>query len=334
MMLFSLILPVYKVEHYIGKCILSCLEQKGINSSEYEIILVDDGSPDHSIDVALDVVRKYPNYQVNVIHRENGGLSAARNTGLRVAKGKYVWFIDSDDWIASDSLSILKNIVEQEDAIDVVTFTHQIVFSDGFVSSEISKKSCQISGFDYLKNNNFLSVCCCLYSNDFLKNGNFLFKEGVYWEDSEFNLRVYGSLKKHFYLGRSLYFYLRREGSITSVSTTPKHLDSSLSNIDSVESYFADKDLAEDHRNVINRFLASYVIGVMSGIDLLSSKEERENIKKIMRKNRFRYYCFFNYSDLFMYKFVGKLILLLPSFSRYLIRKRMQIAIKRGNTKN
>lgn len=140
MMLFSLILPVYKVEHYIGKCILSCLEQKGINSSEYEIILVDDGSPDHSIDVALDVVRKYPNYQVNVIHRENGGLSAARNTGLRVAKGKYVWFIDSDDWIASDSLSILKNIVEQEDAIDVVTFTHQIVFSDGFVSSEISKK--------------------------------------------------------------------------------------------------------------------------------------------------------------------------------------------------
>ena len=303
MMLFSLILPVYKVEHYIGKCILSCLEQKGINSSEYEIILVDDGSPDHSIDVALDVVRKYPNYQVNVIHRENGGLSAARNTGLRVAKGKYVWFIDSDDWIASDSLSILKNIVEQEDAIDV-------------------------------KNNNFLSVCCCLYSNDFLKNGNFLFKEGVYWEDSEFNLRVYGSLKKHFYLGRSLYFYLRREGSITSVSTTPKHLYSSLSNIDSVESYFADKDLAKDHRNVINRFLASYVIGVMSGIDLLSSKEERENIKKIMRKNRFRYYYFFNYSDLFMYKFVGKLILLLPSFSRYLIRKRMQIAIKRGNTKN
>ena len=68
-MLFSLILPVYKVEHYIGKCILSCLEQKGINSSEYEIILVDDGSPDHSIDVALDVVRKYPNYQVNVIGR-------------------------------------------------------------------------------------------------------------------------------------------------------------------------------------------------------------------------------------------------------------------------
>ena len=92
--------------------------------------------------------------------------------------------------------------------------------------------------------------------------------------------------------------------------------------------------MAKDHRNVINRFLASYVIGVMSGIDLLSSKEERENIKKIMRKNRFRYYYFFNYSDLFMYKFVGKLILLLPSFSRYLIRKRMQIAIKRGNTKN
>ena len=141
-------------------------------------------------------------------------------------------------------------------------------------------------------------------------------------------------MKKHFYLGRSLYFYLRREDSITTVSTTPKHLYSSLSNIDSVESYFVDKDLVKDHRDVINRFLASYVIGVISGIDLLSNKEERENIKQIVRKNRFHYYYFFNHSDLFMYKCIGLLILLLPSFSRYLIRKGIQIAINRGNSKN
>ena len=106
-MLLSLILPVYNVEEYLGRCIESCLNQD-LPKSEYEIIVVIDGSPDNSIDVAKRYQKK--NKNIKIITRENGGLSAARNTGLQVASGDYVWFIDSDDAITENSL---KGIYEE-----------------------------------------------------------------------------------------------------------------------------------------------------------------------------------------------------------------------------
>lgn len=86
-MLFSLILPVYKVEKYIRRSLLSCLEQT-IEPSAYEIILVDDGSPDESMAVARATAEPFTRHEVRYVVRENGGLSAARNTGLEQARGK------------------------------------------------------------------------------------------------------------------------------------------------------------------------------------------------------------------------------------------------------
>ena len=106
-MLLSLILPTYNVEAYLGKCIEGCLNQN-LPKSEYEIIIVIDGSPDHSIDVARRYQRSNDN--IKIITRENGGLSAARNTGLKAANGEYVWFVDSDDSITENCL---KEIYEE-----------------------------------------------------------------------------------------------------------------------------------------------------------------------------------------------------------------------------
>ena len=97
MLKLSIIIPVYNVEPYIAKCLDSCLQQD-LPADEYEIIVVNDGSPDNSVVIVKDYMQRYLN--VRLVNRENGGLSAARNTGLAHANGYYVAFLDDDDeWV-------------------------------------------------------------------------------------------------------------------------------------------------------------------------------------------------------------------------------------------
>lgn len=105
-MKLSIIIPVYNVANYVGKCLDSCLEQN-VKMTDYEIIVVNDGSVDNS----LEVVNLYINRpNINVISQNNSGLSAARNAGMKIAKGEYIWFVDSDDWIES---GILEHILRE-----------------------------------------------------------------------------------------------------------------------------------------------------------------------------------------------------------------------------
>ena len=107
-MKLSIIVPLYNVEKYIEKCILSLVNQ---DFRDYEIIVVNDGSPDESANIVNELKIKYPN--VLLFHKENGGLSSARNFGLEKAKGEYVWFVDSDDWIEPDIISLLYKHVKE-----------------------------------------------------------------------------------------------------------------------------------------------------------------------------------------------------------------------------
>ena len=115
-MILSIIIPVYKVELYLEKCLYSCLNQD-IPREDYEIIVVNDGSPDKSLQIAERIAAIETN--IVVISQENGGLSVARNTGLLRAKGKYVWFVDSDDWIEPDMFEIMYQAIEEAEA-DIV----------------------------------------------------------------------------------------------------------------------------------------------------------------------------------------------------------------------
>ena len=107
----SIIVPVYKVEKYLKKCVDSILAQ---TFTDFELILVDDGSPDDSGKICEEYAEK--DARVRVLHKENGGLSSARNAGIEVAKGKYLGFIDSDDYIAEDMYELLYNTIIKEDA--------------------------------------------------------------------------------------------------------------------------------------------------------------------------------------------------------------------------
>lgn len=120
----SMIVPVYKVEAYLHECIDSVLNQ---TYADYELILVDDGSPDRCGEICEEYARK--DCRIRVIHKENGGLSSARNAGLDVARGKYIYFLDSDDTIAPQLLSA---VVEKMDmGMDMVVFQFCRQYADG-----------------------------------------------------------------------------------------------------------------------------------------------------------------------------------------------------------
>ena len=121
MPVFSIIVPVYKTEQYIEKCVTSILNQ---TYKDFELILIDDGSPDRCPQMC-DEYQKLDS-RVKVIHKKNGGVSSARNSGLKIAKGRYVWFVDSDDYIEPFSLQQLYEAQKEKEADLYVFNTQQI----------------------------------------------------------------------------------------------------------------------------------------------------------------------------------------------------------------
>lgn len=131
MPLFSIIVPIYKVEDYIEACIKSVLEQQ---FADYELILVDDGSPDGCGKICDDYAEQYP--QIQVVHRKNGGLSEARNSGIRAASGDYLIFLDGDDLLCESCLNALQQYFKMLDKEVDVVFARLSQFYDGRIILE------------------------------------------------------------------------------------------------------------------------------------------------------------------------------------------------------
>lgn len=192
-MLFSLIIPAYKVEAFIKKCLDSVKNQQEISQDDYEIIVVDDGSPDRSGEIAENELAQFNNS--TVIHQPNGGLSIARNNGLKQAQGKYVWFIDSDDWIAPNSLSILKKAIDEHSQPDVIMFKACRYYENGVVTPRhgkfpfIGKEA--VKGTDVFITSTWQTCAQFYLMNRTFLNDNLLeFMPGVYHEDNEFTPRM------------------------------------------------------------------------------------------------------------------------------------------------
>lgn len=219
MIKLSIIIPVYNVEQYLEKCLLSCLSQD-VTHDEYEIIVVNDGSPDGSLAIAECIAKRYTN--ITIISQNNGGLSAARNIGISVARGEYIWFVDSDDWIQENCLKELLNTL-YEDSLDALVINGIRVTNGDMKKFPPKEFSGYImSGVEYL--NKTLVNCAAvktIYRKDVLDKYNLRFMEGVYHEDAEFTPRAYFNIKK--IMVKNYYFYYNRLNpcSITQ-STNPK----------------------------------------------------------------------------------------------------------------
>lgn len=214
MLKLSIIIPVYNVEKYIGNCLDSCLAQD-LPKEEYEIVVVDDGSPDNSSAIVEEYIQK--NQNIRLIHRENGGLSAARNTGLKAANGKYVWFVDSDDWIEGNCLKFLIGFAEDNN-LDVLCFGLQLVHHDGRKTAYNIRH--EESGKIY-KGEEFIckvrmpsAAWVALYKKSYLNYSGLFFMEGILHEDQEFTPRVYSLARSIAFVNKVIYNYNQRDGGI------------------------------------------------------------------------------------------------------------------------
>lgn len=218
MVKLSIIVPIYKVAPYLCKCVDSLLAQD-ILTTEYEIILVDDGSPDECPQICDEYAEAHKN--IRVVHRENGGLSAARNSGIEAAQSEYIMFVDSDDYIEPNSLSGLLNQIER-DNLDVLRYNYQNVNEHYEIFSpnkdpkrDVDYRESVTDGETFL--NNRLGPGC--YAWQFVIKRELLddcsFKEGIYFEDTEWTPRILVRAKRVASTEKIVYNYLWREGSIT-----------------------------------------------------------------------------------------------------------------------
>ena len=217
---FSVIIPVYKVENYLEECVESVLRQ---NFPDIEVILVDDGSPDN----CPEICDKYAHQdsRVHVIHQKNGGLSVARNAGLRRAQGKYILFLDSDDYYLSDSFLLSAHRRAVETDADII-FHRRRKYDEASdtmqnepapYSEEITVEKDAGRLYKLLEQKGQLDASAALkvIRRKFLLENGLYFEEGLLSEDVEWFFRVSRCVQKAAVLNHSAYCYRLREGSIT-----------------------------------------------------------------------------------------------------------------------
>lgn len=211
--LLSIIIPMYNSEKHITQCIESCYGQ-GLEENNFEVVIIDDGSTDNSASIVNDMLNLHANMQI--IHQDNHGQGAARNKGLAVARGKYVMFVDSDDYLLEDCLDGLVNRALSYDA-EILRFKMEIERKDGSVATdsfEFVFEDKVYTGEELLVNGiNIGSVCTTLWSRNFLKTHNFKFLTDIKHEDVAFNYSVYPYVKRGILCDKAAYFYKYNTGS-------------------------------------------------------------------------------------------------------------------------
>lgn len=214
MMFLSFIVPVYNVEEYLQECLDSLVSQD-IPCGEYEIICIDDGSTDKSGEILDDYAEKHQN--IIVIHKENGGVSSARNCGIDIAKGEYIWFVDADDFIKSNCLSLVKSKISEHDYDIIKILPYSFTHGDAdFYPKAITPAMSQ----EYIKSFLWTKV---LRKKHITENKIYFDKCIAYAEDAVFMLQLNVFLKSVSTIEESvLYFYRQRPGSAMSYNMNKK----------------------------------------------------------------------------------------------------------------
>lgn len=292
----SIIIPVYNVEKFISRCLDSCLNQD-IDKDEYEIIVVNDGSPDGSLDIILEYAKIHDN--IKIVNRDNGGLSAARNEGLKYATGEYLFFVDSDDWIAQNCLSKLLDILSKEKP-------EILIISAATVCDDRIKRYTPIYDFDILSGPEafakFLSPCApfSIVSRLFFSENNFKFYEGIFHEDSELIHRVHYSAKKICFTNEIIYYYFVNSNSIMGRVNYKRSYD--LINVVCPQlDSFCRNYVANNHKRYFSYAISVYINNALSYINS-ASVNEKQKFNEMLEERKNLLYHLWN-SNVIKYKF-------------------------------
>ena len=301
----SIIVPVYKVEKEIHRCVESIINQ---TFEDIEIILVDDGSPDKCPRICDEYANK--DNRVKVIHKENGGLSDARNVGLLESSGEYVLFVDSDDYIDKYTCENFYYIIK--DDIDIVV-GDAVRIEDGkellMRHTDIPADSA-ISGSDFLKvqlksRKMYMAAWFNLYNRRFLVNNNLFFKKGILHEDEQWTPRVFLKAERVKYVGLPFYSYVIRKNSITKNKDKTKNgidLINTCHELEKLYTEIKDKEL----KKLLNNYLAGLYLNAIHFGDLYETKKDIYDPRFLIGKasslrNRLKSYLFIMNKGLYKY---------------------------------
>lgn len=214
----SIIIPVYNIEQYVRQCLESVICQT-IDHSLLECIIVNDCTPDKSMDIVSEIVDKYKKgdglmHFILLDHEKNKGLSASRNTGMRKATGEFIYFLDSDDYLYPDSLKVLMNYHQQEPEADLIMGNH---YDDLNTTNYYKIKNVKIirnKNLLYFGKTKKISAWNSLVSRKVLVDNNIEFVDGIYFEDNVFNYQLIPVIKCAVVAPETTYFYRKNAKGI------------------------------------------------------------------------------------------------------------------------
>ena len=256
--MISVIIPVYNVEKYIVGCLKSVLNQ---DLQDFELILVDDGSSDRSVNTAEEYL-KDKGVEYTLITKENGGQGSSRNAGLKLAKGDFITFIDSDDAIAKDFLSSLYKEFDEKTDFTFCNFQY-VKSQEGPIDDNDEKKI-----FDketlldaFLKRTVNIAVPSMMFRKSFLLDNDLYFDEKIrFSEDQLFIWNVILHSEKTVYLYRKLYGYYLRENSTMTGSSSDKVINSYRQYKEAIKSYFS---AYPEYENIEEMILPRWELGTL-----------------------------------------------------------------------
>lgn len=211
MIKLSIIIPVYNVEKYIRICLESILNKK-TKGLPFEVIVVDDGTPDKSMEIVKELAKEYEN--LTVLHQHNQGQGEARNNGINAAKGEYIWFVDSDDWIEENAITTLLDMIDSSNAVDMYAIPFYWYYADGKSSVDIKiNENLVMSGVNFLQKGFIVAACRFVFKKKLMTENSLYFNKGILHEDGIWGFEMLYLAKKVALLCTPLYYYRQRSDS-------------------------------------------------------------------------------------------------------------------------
>lgn len=304
--ILSIIIPVYNVESCVARCIESCFP---FLKDNVELIVVDDGSTDSS----GFICDNYSSDKIRVFHKKNGGLSDARNFGVKHAAGNYLWFVDSDDMIYPINEALFKGFDLSPDIISM-----NYIISENETEHQVSHtfgKSYDVnSGEDYLKksleaHSYFVPVWSYVYRKDYFISNNFEFRKGLYHEDEQLTPYLLLKAKTVMLLNEFGYKYIIRTNSIATSKNNTKNVNDLFSIYLENEKFFLDNIEDKYLRELLLNDIVEKVIYVCSRYNVSNQKiRDLYDISKISRyckgiKNKIKAFVFIYFRNIYALMF-------------------------------
>lgn len=286
-MRLSIVTTMYNSAKYLPKCVDSLLNQD-LPTNDYEIILVNDGSPDNSLEIAEQYASRYKN--IKVLSHANKGLAGARNTGLEVASGEYLCFVDPDDYVHPNVYGRLLGVMDDEQ-LDILRFNYEMVNEDYQVVNKPKGTMIDYSP-QIMDGETFLCerlgygcfVWAYVYRLSFLRKNNVSFEEKAYFDDTNWLPNVCCRAKRIDSLDQVCYFYTQREGSLLNTNNESAKKKKLAGQLDLVRSLMSKSENIKTIK--VKRWYRSMIS--MTMLSILSDSVENGDIEAVKAVNTLR----------------------------------------------